>query len=130
MKTILIIDDEEMVRNFLEHYFKQNNFIVVSQPDGAQALEYLLSGKPAEAVIADLNMPIMNGMDFIKAVRSQKRLLSLPILVLSGNDKSAAKIQALNIGADDYMVKPFNPEEILARLNVIFRRMELYSSTK
>lgn len=124
MRYILIIDDEETVRNFLQHYFTQMNFIVIVQPNGARALEYLLSEKPADIVIADLNMPIMSGMDFIKAVRNQERLRSLPIMVLSGNDKSISKIQALNVGADDYMTKPFNPEEILARINAIFRRIE------
>lgn len=124
MRYILIIDDEETVRNFLQHYFTQMNFIVIVQPNGARALEYLLSEKPADIVIVDLNMPIMSGMDFIKAVRNQERLRSLPIIVLSGNDKSISKIQALNVGADDYMTKPFNPEEILARINTIFRRIE------
>jgi len=72
----------------------------------------------------------MNGMDFIKAVRSQQRLSLMPVIVLSGNDKSIAKISALNLGADDYMVKPFNPEEILARLKVIFRRLDIYQASK
>jgi DNA-binding response OmpR family regulator len=121
-KTILIIDDEDMVRSFLEHYFKKH-FNVVSKPDGATALEYLLNENEVHAIVADLNMPIMNGLDFIKAVRNQKKLAMLPIIVLSGNEKSVSKITALNLGADDYVVKPFNPEEILARLNSIFRRM-------
>ena len=128
MKYILIIDDEETVRDFLEHYFTKMNFIVIVQPNGASALEYLMSGKPADAVITDLNMPIMSGMNFIKAVRSQKELLSLPILVLSGNDRSESKIGALRVGADDYITKPFNPEEILSRLNAIFRRIEIYKN--
>jgi DNA-binding response OmpR family regulator len=121
-KTILIIDDEDMVRSFLEHYFKKY-FTVVSKPDGATALEYLLNDNEVHAIVADLNMPIMNGLDFIKAVRNQKKLAMLPIIVLSGNEKSVSKITALNLGADDYVVKPFNPEEILARLNSIFRRI-------
>jgi DNA-binding response OmpR family regulator len=121
-KTILIIDDEDMVRSFLEHYFKKH-FNVVSKPDGATALEFLLNENEVHAIVADLNMPIMNGLDFIKAVRNQKKLAMLPIIVLSGNEKSVSKITALNLGADDYVVKPFNPEEILARLNSIFRRM-------
>jgi DNA-binding response OmpR family regulator len=127
-KTILVIDDEEMVRSFLEHYFRQNDYTVITQPDGARALQYLLGGHPADAVIADINMPVMNGLDFIKAIRSQARLALIPIIVLSGNDKSISKINALNVGADDYVVKPFNPEEILARINVIFRRMELMAA--
>lgn len=121
-KTILIIDDEDMVRSFLEHYFKKY-FTVVSKPDGATALEFLLNNNEVHAIVADLNMPIMNGLDFIKAVRNQKKLAMLPIIVLSGNEKSVSKITALNLGADDYVVKPFNPEEILARLNSIFRRI-------
>jgi len=121
-KTILIIDDEDMVRSFLEHYFKKF-FTVVSKPDGATALEFLLNNNEVHAIVADLNMPIMNGLDFIKAVRNQKKLAMLPIIVLSGNEKSVSKITALNLGADDYVVKPFNPEEILARLNSIFRRI-------
>jgi len=115
MKYILIIDDEETTRNFLEHYFTKMNFIVIIQPNGASALEYLLNGNPVDVIITDLNMPTMSGMDLIKAVRSQESLLFLPILVLSGNDRSESKIRALSIGADDYMTKPFNPEEILAR---------------
>jgi DNA-binding response OmpR family regulator len=126
-KTILIIDDEDMVRSFLEHYFKKH-FNVVSKPDGATALEFLLNENEVHAIVADLNMPIMNGLDFIKAVRNQKKLAMLPIIVLSGNEKSVSKITALNLGADDYVVKPFNPEEILARLNSIFRRMTALES--
>ena len=121
-KTILIIDDEDMVRSFLEHYFKKY-FTVVTKPDGASALDYLLNKNEVHAIVADLNMPIMNGLDFIKAVRNQKDITLLPIVVLSGNEKSVSKITALNLGADDYVVKPFNPEEILARLNTIFRRI-------
>jgi DNA-binding response OmpR family regulator len=126
-KTILIIDDEDMVRSFLEHYFKKH-FAVISKPDGATALEYLLNDNEVHAIVADLNMPIMNGLDFIKAVRNQKKMALLPIIVLSGNEKSNSKITALNLGADDYVVKPFNPEEILARLNSIFRRMAAHEA--
>ena len=74
-------------------------------------------------MVADLDMPNMTGLEFIKAIRSNQHLKELPLIILSGNEKSTDKIACLVAGADDYVVKPFNPEEILARVNNIFRRM-------
>ncbi len=120
--NLLIVDDEPVIRRFLENYLNKH-FSVVTKNDGEDAMEWLNQANTVDAIIADLNMPRMNGLDFIRAVRNNQLVKEVPLIILSGNEKSADKIACLVAGADDYVVKPFNPEEILARLNNILRRI-------
>lgn len=122
MKTLLIIDDEPAIRLLLKQFF-QKKYDVVLLDDGIQAMEWLGSNTETPVMILDLNMPAMNGAEVIKKVRVSDRHRNAPIIVLSAKESSADRISCLRNGADDYVVKPFNPEEVDARIDAILRRM-------
>ncbi|MEM1271219.1 MAG: response regulator transcription factor, partial [Bacteroidota bacterium] len=110
---LLIIDDDPMMRTFLETMFSAD-FDIETAPDGAAALSRLQNadGQPdLHLVIADLSMPAMDGFEFTERLRADDDLRRLPLLILSGSDKSEDRIRILRLGADDFLVKPFNPEE-------------------
>ncbi len=96
---------------------------VVQKNNGLEAMEWLQEGNMPDVIVADMNMPEMNGFEFILQIRSSGIYRDLPLIMLSGNENTADRIKCLNAGADDYLVKPFNPEELEARINNIFRRM-------
>ncbi len=77
-----------------------------------------------DIIIADVNMPDVGGIEFIMQIRSSGFFRDVPLIMLSGNEKSEDKIKSLKAGADDYMTKPFNPEELEARIDNIFRRIK------
>jgi DNA-binding response OmpR family regulator len=81
-------------------------------------------GQLPDVIVADVNMPDMNGMEFIAQIRTSGFFKDIPLIMLSGNEGTADKIKCLKAGADDYLVKPFNPEELEARITNILRRMK------
>lgn len=119
---VLIVEDEPVVRKFLSYYLSKH-FEVVSVENGVEALAFLKSlSHPPLAIISDLNMPDMNGFEFLKNIRANNYYDNTPLITLSGNQSSQDKIDCLRMGADDYLVKPFNPEELLLRLTKILGR--------
>lgn len=122
MKNLLVIDDEPAIRLILDHYFS-HEYRVVLTANGQEALSWLQAGNLAEAIVLDYEMPLMNGLDFIKQVRASGSHETTPILVLSGTDETSNKILCLKQGADDYLVKPFNPEELEIRIQKILQRV-------
>ena len=122
MKTLLIIDDEPAIRLLLKQFF-QKKYDVVLLDDGIQAVEWLGSHTETPVMILDLNMPAMNGMEVIANVRSSSNHRTAPIIVLSAKESSADRISCLRNGADDYVVKPFNPEEVEARIDAVLRQL-------
>lgn len=121
-RHLLVVDDEPAIRLILEHYFAPE-YQVVLAADGPEALAWLQQGHPAAAIVLDYQMPQMNGLDFIKQVRAYPRHENTPILVLSGTDETSNKISCLRQGADDYLVKPFNPEELEIRIEKVRHRL-------
>ncbi len=119
--TLLVIDDEMAIQRILQHYFK-DDFTVITKNNGKEALIWMQQGNLPDIIIADINMPEMNGYEFIEQVRSSGFLSNIPLMMLSGHDNSENRIQCLEAGADDYVVKPFNPKELSARINGILRR--------
>jgi two-component system KDP operon response regulator KdpE len=115
---LLLIEDEEKIRKILKIYLKNENFDIVEAENGQMGLRMLLSIKP-EVVVVDLGLPDIDGQEVIKNIRE---LSDVPIVVCSVRDDDAEIIEALNNGADDYVVKPFNPEILLARINGNLRR--------
>ena len=115
---LLLIEDEEKIRKILKIYLKNENFDIIEAENGKMGLRMLLSVKP-EIVVTDLGLPDMDGKDVIKGIRE---LSDVPIVVCSVRDDDAEIIEALNFGADDYVIKPFNPEVLLARINGNLRR--------
>ncbi|MDI9866902.1 response regulator transcription factor [Flectobacillus sp. DC10W] len=121
--TLLIIDDEQSTRIVLEHFLKKD-FNVVVKGDGMEALSLLEEGFDVDFIIADLNMPNLSGKEFLKILRASNLFGQIPVIILSGTDESKERIDCLNIGADDFMLKPFNPMEVQAKIRAIMRRVQ------
>lgn len=119
-KKLLAVDDEPTILLILEHIFG-GDYDVVQKSNGRQALDWMQEGNIPDIIIADVNMPEMDGYEFITHVRSSGFFRNIPLIMLSGNENTQDKISALQKGADDYLVKPFNPEELKARIANIFR---------
>jgi len=121
-KTLLALDDEPSILKILDYYFGKT-FKVVSKENGKEALEWMQQGEIPDIIIADVNMPQLDGIEFIKQIRASGFFKDIPLIMLSGNEASSDKIKCLKAGADDYLIKPFNPEELSARIDNIFRRI-------
>jgi DNA-binding response OmpR family regulator len=115
-KQILIVDDSPVMRTLLTEVLRQD-YAVRSTGDGIQALEFLLEDEPVDAIILDLSMPRLGGVDLLKRIRSMAAFVSTPVLVLSGHYESLSRIAAIEAGANDFMTKPFNPLELKLRLS-------------
>jgi DNA-binding response OmpR family regulator len=122
-KTLLALDDELSILKILDFYFNKT-YNVVAKQNGKEALEWMQQGVIPDVIIADVNMPEINGLEFIRQIRSSGFFKDVPLIMLSGNEGSTDKIKCLKAGADDYLIKPFNPEELEARIDNIFRRLK------
>lgn len=122
-KTLLALDDEMSILKILDFYFNKT-YNVVAKQNGKEALEWMQQGVIPDVIIADVNMPEINGLEFIRQIRSSGFFKDVPLIMLSGNEGSSDKIKCLKAGADDYLIKPFNPEELEARIDNIFRRLK------
>lgn len=121
LPTLLVVDDENAIQKILTFYFK-DSYRVVTCNNGRDALAWLYQGHLPQFIVADINMPVLNGLEFLKEVKSSGLYARVPLLFLSGNDSSDTRISCLEAGADDFMLKPFNPRELQARMNSILRR--------
>ncbi len=126
MKKFLAIDDEKSILMILNYVFGKK-YEVIQKTNGLEAMQWIQDGNFPDVIVADFNMPEMNGFEFIQQIRSSGLYKNIPLIMLSGNENTADKIKCLKAGADDYMVKPFNPEELEARINNIFRRTSAHS---
>jgi len=115
---VLVIDDEPPIRKLLRMGLSTQGYEILEAPSGKVALE-LLAQNPA-LVILDLGLPDIGGHDLLRTIRSRNE--SVPIVVLSSRGDEAGKVQALDLGADDYITKPFSPRELLARVRAVLRR--------
>lgn len=123
-KVLLIVDDEPSICLILEHYFA-TDYEVVIKANGLEAMHWLGQGNAPDAIVADYSMPVMDGADFIKQVRASSRHRDVGLIILSGQDSTSNKIKCLKLGADDYLVKPFNPEELGLRIRNILNRIRI-----
>jgi len=120
-KKLLVIDDEPAIQLILEHFFS-NEYEVVLTANGKEAFNWLKQGHLVDVIVADYEMPLMNGLDFVRELRASPAHKYTPLLMLSGADETSKKILCLRQGADDYLVKPFNPEELEIRIKKIMSR--------
>ncbi len=120
-ETILVVDDEANIVELARMYLEQGGFRVQSASDGAEALEKIAHHPPALLVL-DLMLPGLDGWEVCRQVRSGKIAPDLPIIMLTARDDDVDKIVGLELGADDYVTKPFNPRELVARVKAILRR--------
>ncbi len=125
MKKILVVDDEPSIVTLLIFNLEKAGFSVITAEDGNKGLELALSEKPA-LIVLDLMLPGMDGMDVCKTLRHEK--VNTPILMLTAKDEEFDKILGLELGADDYLTKPFSVREVIARVKAILRRTELEQS--
>jgi two-component system phosphate regulon response regulator OmpR len=116
---LLIVDDDERIRGLLQKYLMRNGFLVSAARDAAHARR-LLSGLEFDLIVMDVMMPGEDGISLTKALRQE---LTTPILLLTARGETENRIAGLEAGADDYLSKPFEPKELLLRINAILRRM-------
>jgi two-component system phosphate regulon response regulator OmpR len=116
---LLVVDDDERIRGLLQKFLIRNGFLVSTARDAAQARR-LLAGLEFDMLVLDVMMP---GEDGIALTRDLRRSMTLPILLLTAKGESLNRIEGLEAGADDYLVKPFEPKELLLRINAILRRV-------
>lgn len=116
---LLVVDDDERIRGLLQKFLIRNGFLVTTARDAAQARR-LLAGLEFDMLILDVMMPGEDGITLTRALRAD---LAMPILLLTAKGETQNRIEGLEAGADDYLVKPFEPKELLLRINAILRRM-------
>jgi len=119
-KKILVVDDKRELRTLLKSYLGQEGFEVATAADGREALFVARSEKP-DLIILDLMMPEMSGYDFL---RSYQREAETPVIILTAKLEENDKVLGLELGADDYVTKPFSPRELTARVRAVLRRLE------
>jgi len=118
---ILVVDDDAQIVRLLRTYLEQAGFLVLSASDGEEALHMIRHDRP-DAVVLDVMMPKRDGLSLAQVVRADEHLAQLPILMLTARVEDADKIHGLDMGADDYLIKPFNPLEVVARVRALVRR--------
>jgi DNA-binding response OmpR family regulator len=119
-ETILVVDDERNIIELTTMYLEQEGFHVISARDGQAALDRAKADRPA-LIVLDLMLPKIDGWQVCRKIRAES---DVPILMLTARDDDVDKIVGLELGADDYMTKPFNPRELVARVKAILRRTE------
>jgi len=124
MKTILVVDDEPKITQLVRDYLERAGFGVLVAYDGKKALSLAKTEKP-DMIILDLGLPQLDGLDFTREFRKNS---NAPIIMLTARAEETDKLIGLELGADDYMTKPFSPKELVARVRVVFRRMENVAS--
>ncbi|KQR70385.1 response regulator transcription factor [Pedobacter sp. Leaf176] len=119
---VLIVEDDVFMQAILEEILSSTYDIDI-RSNGMDALSFLQNGNIPDLIIADLNTPKLNGLQLVEQVKVSDFFNSVPIIILSGEESSDKRIQCLDAGADDFIVKPFNPAELEARIRVVLRRM-------
>ena len=119
-KSILLIEDEENIAEMLRGFFERDGFRFFHAPDGEDGLRRLKT-REVSAVLLDLNLPGMDGVDVCRKIRATS---NVPIIMLTARDSEVDKVVGLELGADDYVTKPFSPRELLARVKAVMRRSE------
>jgi len=125
MKIILVVDDEPKITKLVRDYLERAGFGVLTAADGKSALTLARSDKP-DCIILDLGLPHMDGLDVTRALR---KLSNVPIIMLTARSEESDKLIGLELGADDYITKPFSPKELVARVRVVFRRMDNFAAS-
>ena len=120
-RKILIVDDEQPIRKLLEYNLRQAGYETISAADGQAAIELAENEKP-DLILLDLMLPIIDGMEVCKILR--KKGVNIPIIMLTAKGDELDKVLGLEIGADDYMTKPFSPREVIARMKAVLRRSD------
>lgn len=119
--TLLIIEDEEAIRDMLRFSLPHQEFNLIDAENTAKAMNILANNIP-DLILLDWMLPDMNGIDFIKLIRKQDKIKDIPIIMLTARAEEDNKVMGLIAGADDYITKPFSPNELAARIRTVLRR--------
>ncbi|MCB1322305.1 MAG: phosphate regulon transcriptional regulator PhoB [Leptospiraceae bacterium] len=119
--TILIVEDEEAIVTMLRYNLEKEGYKVESTDDGEEALTMVKEHRP-DVIVLDWMLPSMSGIEVCEALRRNPETKGIPIIMLSARGEEGDRIQGLDAGADDYMIKPFSPSELNARIRAVFRR--------
>jgi DNA-binding response OmpR family regulator len=122
-KIILVVDDELSIRMLLEN-FLSDEFEVITKDNGYEAINWLKEGNKPDLMLVDIEMPMMNGYELTESIRKFQGIEKVPVIMLSSKQKSSDRIKSFSVGADDYLQKPFNPEELQVRIHSILRRLQ------
>ena len=120
-RTIMVVDDEPHIVRFTAMNLEVEGYNVVTAENGAQALETLDAGHPVDLVVLDVMMPEMDGFETLRRIRSES---SVPVIFVTVRGDEADRVAGLDLGADDYITKPFSPRELASRIRALFRRIE------
>ena len=123
MKHVLVVDDEPKIVQLARDYLEHAGFSVTSASDGKEALAHFRTKSP-DLIVLDLGLPTLDGLDVARAVRKTS---NVPIVMLTGRGDESDRIAGLELGADDYITKPFSPKELVARVRAVLRRAEVAS---
>ncbi|MEI3610820.1 response regulator transcription factor [Pseudogracilibacillus sp. SO30301A] len=117
-KTVLVVDDEERIRRLIRMYLERDNFIVEEAENGREALDLALENN-YDVILLDIMMPEMDGIEVCKELRKEKMT---PVIMLTAKGEESNRVQGFEVGADDYIVKPFSPREVVLRVKAVLRR--------
>lgn len=120
-RSILIVEDEREIRDLLDHYFRKEGFRTLLAPDGETGLSRARAEKP-DLVVLDILLPKLDGLEVLRELRRDRDLARIPVLMLSAKGEETDRVVGLELGADDYLPKPFSPREVVARVKAILRR--------
>ena len=125
-KKILIVEDEQDILQLVKHYLEKEGYRLVTAMSGLEALKKVKEGKP-DLVVLDLMLPEMDGLEVCKRLRSIPDTAMLPIIMLTAKAEESDTVVGLELGADDYVTKPFSPKALVARVKALLRRVERVS---
>ena len=120
-QRILVVDDDRQIVRLVQSYLQQSGFSVLTAYDGEEALHAIRREKP-DLIVLDLMLPKRDGLEITRILRGDQTLAGIPILMLTARVEDLDKLLGLELGADDYLTKPFNPSEVVARVRAILRR--------
>ena len=120
MRTILVVEDEPQIAALVRDYLEHAGFAVLLAADGEAGLSLARTRRP-DAVVLDLGLPVVDGLDVVRTLRRDS---SVPIVILTARGDETDRVTGLELGADDYVVKPFSPKELVARVRAVLRRVE------
>ena len=126
-KTILVVEDEKDIQQLVKLYLEKEGFRVVTAMTGPDGLKQVAQEQP-DLVVLDLMLPDMNGLDVCKRIRAKTETALLPIIMLTAKAEESDTVIGLELGADDYVTKPFSPKALTARVKALLRRMERTST--
>jgi DNA-binding response OmpR family regulator len=123
MKRVLVVEDDPDIVELIVHYLRAEGFEVQALGDGRQALERIRAGGP-DLVVLDLQLPGLDGLSLCAELRRDRQTRAIPVIMLTARGDEADRVVGLEVGADDYVVKPFSPKELVARVRALLRRLE------